>query len=55
MQRLLLLFLAAVAMALAACASTTADDANGDGPSTIPWNRPQSWESGGALGGAMGH
>lgn len=22
--------------------------------STIPWNRPQSWEGGGALGGAMG-
>ena len=32
---------------LAGCATTK----EGDGVSTIPWNRPQSWEGQGALGG----
>jgi uncharacterized lipoprotein YmbA len=40
------IFLAAV-LALAGCSSTR----NPDDVSTIPWNRPQSWEGTGALGG----
>ncbi len=59
MTRFLFLLLLAVAfgLGLSACASpkSTETDPNGDTPSTIPWNRPASWESGGALGGAMGH
>ncbi len=30
------------------CATTSSDENN---VSTIPWNRPQSWEGAGALGG----
>jgi hypothetical protein len=58
-----LLSLAAV-LFLGGCASTgTADnsgdpgtqvDSNGKPVSNIPWNRPTSWESGGALGSALG-
>jgi len=37
------------------CASTTADtDPNGQAPTSMPWNKPESWEGTGALGGAMG-
>ena len=53
----LLLLLAALSF-LAGCASTKSNadvDPNGETPSTIPWNRPESWEGGGALGGAMGN
>jgi hypothetical protein len=60
------LFLALSAAALlTGCGSTgTADsndpsvapvDANGQPVSSIPWNKPTSWEQGGALGSAMGH
>ncbi|SDU07554.1 hypothetical protein SAMN05444156_1816 [Verrucomicrobium sp. GAS474] len=64
MNRFLLLFLAAATLALAGCAggakpddtqSTSDVDGNGNKVSSIPWNRPQSWEGGGMLGGAMGH
>jgi len=47
MRWLLLLTFAVVAGLGAGCAST----ANDDKISTIPWNRPQSWEGTGALGG----
>ncbi len=47
MRRLLFALLAVTAAALAAgCATTKEDEV-----STIPWNRPQSWEGTGALGG----
>jgi hypothetical protein len=51
-----LLAVAAVAL-LGGCASTKGDDVdpNGDAVSTTPWNKPTSWESSGALGGALGH
>ncbi len=44
---LLILFTLSLALGLAGC--TTPDQA-----STIPWNRPESWEGqGGAMGGMM--
>ena len=44
-------FLAGVLLGLAALlASGCATPKEGD-VSTIPWNRPQNWEGGGALGG----
>ncbi len=47
MRRLLFALFAATAAALATgCATTKEDEV-----STIPWNRPQSWEGTGALGG----
>ena len=46
-RALLLAALAAIIAALAnGCATTNQDDV-----SSIPWNRPQQWEGGGALGG----
>ncbi len=40
---------------LTGCASTTADtDPSGQAPTSMPWNKPESWEGTGALGGAMG-
>ncbi|HVM60314.1 MAG TPA: hypothetical protein VMV72_05540 [Verrucomicrobiae bacterium] len=42
--------MAAAAGLLSGCA-TTNDDNN---VSSIPWNRPQSWEGTGQLGGFMG-
>jgi len=30
-------------------------DANGQPVSAVPWNRPESWEENGQLGGAMGN
>jgi len=65
MNRFFLFLIAAVALAFAGCAgankadvsadSTSDVDGNGNKVSSIPWNRPQSWESGGMLGSAMGH
>ena len=46
---LLLLSLAAVTGLGCGCATT--NSATDENPSTIPWNRPQSWEGAGALGG----
>lgn len=59
----LLAFLCLAVLLLGGCASTstansgdpgTTTDANGQPVSTIPWNKPASWESGGALGAALG-
>lgn len=57
-----LLVLAAV-LFLGGCASTDKSvandpnavptDSSGQAVSTIPWNKPSSWESGGALGSMM--
>ena len=41
-------WLAAAAAWCGGCASTKEGDV-----SSIPWNRPQSWEGSGALGGFM--
>ena len=30
-------------------------DANGQPVSAVPWNKPESWETTGQLGGAMGN
>ena len=50
MMRWLFLVLFAVLTGLVTgCAST--NTSNDDKISTIPWNRPQSWEGAGALGG----
>lgn len=50
-----LLLIPAVSLVLGACASTKDPNAtNPENVSNIPWNKPQSWEGGGALGGAMG-
>jgi hypothetical protein len=46
---LLLLLLLMGAACLSGCATTGTDDV-----STIPWNRPESWEGMGALGGFGG-
>jgi hypothetical protein len=29
-------------------------DANGQTVSSVPWNKPESWETGGQLGSALG-
>jgi hypothetical protein len=42
---LFFLLLVAAGMLASGCATPGGDDV-----STIPWNRPQSWEGGGALG-----
>lgn len=47
--------LSVIACVFIGCASSK--DANSTEPdrvSNIPWNKPQSWEGGGALGGALG-
>ena len=48
MTRWLWLFLLVGLTSLGAGCATTSND---DRVSTIPWNRPQSWEGTGALGG----
>jgi hypothetical protein len=47
-----LLGLAAVSILVAGCASKEQED-DPNRVSTIPWNRPESWESQGPLGGMM--
>jgi outer membrane biogenesis lipoprotein LolB len=55
-----LLLLAPLALLLGACSgpATTPPpnnvDANGNQVSSVPWNKPESWETGGQLSGAMG-
>lgn len=52
-RRLALLTLAAVLLGLGGCAS---DDPMADGrprESSIPWNRPQSWEGAGVYGSSI--
>ena len=48
------------ALGLSACVGTQPTDgsqylAPGDRPSTIPWNKPESWEGKGALGNLSGN
>ncbi len=52
MPRILVIILSAGAMVLiSACTSDHQDDPNH--VSTIPWNRPEQWESQGPLSGMM--
>jgi|YelNatPaOPRAMG01_1025707.scaffolds.fasta_scaffold05093_11 hypothetical protein len=39
-----------VTLAVTGCATTGGDDV-----SSIPWNRPQTWEGSGSLGGLASH
>ena len=64
MMRLRLILLLLPVVVLAGCASTspapTANnvDAEGNTVSSVPWNKPESWETSGQLGGvgtAAGH
>jgi hypothetical protein len=58
-QVFLLCVLAAFAGALAGCGNAEPQSSyktsDGERVSTIPWNKPQQWESAGALGSALGH
>jgi hypothetical protein len=52
-----LFLLTAITSLFVGCASTESDAGSGvenQNVSSIPWNRPQKWEGGGALGGMMG-
>ena len=49
---LALLILASAASLIGGCASTKEED-DPTRVSTIPWNRPERWESQGPLGGMM--
>lgn len=52
MRMFLLFFAAAMAVgAFAGCATTQKEES--DSVSTIPWNRPATWEGRGPLGGMM--
>jgi hypothetical protein len=62
MKRLcLFLALAVAALSQAACSNADTSpsagnvDANGNQVSSVPWNKPESWETGGQLGGMMGN
>lgn len=52
-----ILLLIPVALLQIGCSSTTSVptannvDANGQPVSAVPWNKPESWETGGQLGG----
>jgi len=50
-----LFFLLALTALLPACATGDKSSSSNDDPtvSKIPWNRPESWEGAGALGGMM--
>ncbi|HTS18418.1 MAG TPA: hypothetical protein VMP11_12655 [Verrucomicrobiae bacterium] len=50
-RTILLIGLMAASSGLLVGCATTSDDNN---VSSIPWNRPQSWEGSGQLGGFMG-
>ncbi len=56
-----LLLLLPVVLLQVGCASTDSSpsagniDANGNAVSSTPWNKPESWETGGQLGNAMGN
>ncbi|MDK3157200.1 hypothetical protein QPK87_11505 [Kamptonema cortianum] len=56
MKKILRLFLTVTFLALPAfltgCSSSAPEEKQN--VSSIPWNRPQKWEGGGALGGMMG-
>jgi uncharacterized protein YceK len=49
----LALFTASFFIGCASTANTTASEP-GAPTSSMPWNKPQSWEGSGQLGGAMG-
>jgi hypothetical protein len=58
----LLLLLLPVALFQVGCASNEDSspsagniDANGNAVSSTPWNKPESWETGGTLGNAIGN
>ena len=56
----LLLILLPVALLQAGCATDTSPtagniDASGNPVSSTPWNKPESWETGGQLGNAVGN
>lgn len=52
---LFLLILSAFCLLIMGCASSKeSTGTETDRVSNIPWNKPQSWEGGGALGGALG-
>lgn len=57
--RFILLFLPVLLM-LTGCSSTDTSpsagnvDSNGQPISSVPWNKPESWESSGQLGGMSG-
>ena len=56
-----LLLLLPVALFQVGCASSDTSpsagnvDASGNTVSSVPWNKPESWETSGQLGNAMGH
>jgi hypothetical protein len=58
----LLLLLLPVSFCQVGCSSTSADsaaqagtvDSNGEPVSSVPWNKPESWETNGQLGGLSG-
>jgi len=47
------LILAAVAMLATGCQSPSGNDLDRPRESSIPWNKPQSWEGPGVLGNSM--
>jgi hypothetical protein len=57
----LLLLLIPAALFQVGCSSTNSSpsmgdiDANGNAVSSVPWNKPEDWETEGQLGSAMGH
>ncbi len=57
----LILLLLPLALFQAGCSSNSTAtsqnnvDANGQPVSSVPWNKPESWETSGQLGNAMGH
>lgn len=56
MNRFLLLLLCALGATLFTSCASTKEDTTKEGRqkySTVPWNKPQSWEGKGVLGGVM--
>jgi outer membrane biogenesis lipoprotein LolB len=58
--RTLLLLVSAVLIQVGCSSSATVPanqdvDANGQPVSSVPWNKPESWETSGQLGGLDGH
>ena len=49
------LFFIALSLGLSSCASSQDDEARAtqQAGGTIPWNKPEKWEGGGALGSQM--